>query len=83
MYSYNQAYLSMKACPTAFLHPIQAGDLKGIGTRIVERLTQRLEEHCMQNNKPMPEAPARNGMNIYALTLIKSQNILLKHGRST
>ncbi|KAI5838015.1 hypothetical protein DFP73DRAFT_566575 [Morchella snyderi] len=57
---YNQAYLSMMACPTAFLHPIQAGDLKGIGTRIVERLTQRLEEWCMQNNKPMPEVPARN-----------------------
>jgi crossover junction endonuclease MUS81 len=69
MYSYNQAYLSMKACPTAFLHPIQAGDLKGIGTRIVERLTQRLEEWCMQNNKPMPEVPARNGMNPYSASI--------------
>jgi crossover junction endonuclease MUS81 len=52
--TYKKACDSMKANPIVFAHPSEAIQLKGIGPKLVERLTQRMEVHCRANGLPIP-----------------------------
>ena len=45
----------MRACPLTFEHPSEAQQLDGIGPKICEHLTDRLNEHCRNNGLPMPK----------------------------
>ncbi|WEW54966.1 Crossover junction endonuclease mus81 [Emydomyces testavorans] len=54
---YKKAYDSMKACPLTFHHPSEAQQLNGLGPKLCERLTAKLEEYCAENGLPMPELP--------------------------
>ena len=51
---YKKAYESIKACPLTFEHPSEAQQLDGIGPKICDHLTDRLNEHCRTNGLPMP-----------------------------
>ena len=44
----------MKACPIVFTHPNEAQALHGLGPKLCARLTDRLREHCADNDLPMP-----------------------------
>ncbi|KKY22860.1 putative dna repair protein [Phaeomoniella chlamydospora] len=55
--TYRKAYDSMKACPMRFNHPMEAQQLHGLGPKLCQRLTDKLEEHCKSNGVPMPEIP--------------------------
>ncbi|EEP82393.1 conserved hypothetical protein [Uncinocarpus reesii 1704] len=54
---YKKAYDSMKACPLTFRHPSEAQQLNGLGPKLCERLTARLEEYCEENGLPRPDPP--------------------------
>ncbi|KAL5365992.1 ERCC4 domain-containing protein [Aspergillus floccosus] len=56
---YKKAYESMKACPLVLEHPSQAQQLNGIGPKLCERLTEKLQMYCEENGLPMPEDPKR------------------------
>ena len=47
----------MKACPLKFSHPSEAQQLDGIGSKICDRLTEKLKEHCEANGLPPPKKP--------------------------
>jgi crossover junction endonuclease MUS81 len=49
----------MKACPITFEHPSQAKELHGIGPKLCDRLTEKLEAHCKENGTTMPEDPLK------------------------
>ncbi|KAG6041862.1 Crossover junction endonuclease mus81 [Claviceps citrina] len=55
--TYRNAYQSLKACPLAFQHPAELQQLKGFGTKLCQRLTDKLKSHCQENGLPMPEHP--------------------------
>lgn len=40
-----------------FNHPMEAQQLHGLGPKLCQRLTDKLEEYCRQNGKAMPEMP--------------------------
>ncbi|KMU82747.1 crossover junction endonuclease mus-81 [Coccidioides immitis H538.4] len=54
---YKKAYDSMKACPLTFNHPLEAQQLNGLGPKLCERLTVKLQDYCRDNGLPMPEVP--------------------------
>ncbi|EER26609.1 ERCC4 domain containing protein [Coccidioides posadasii C735 delta SOWgp] len=54
---YKKAYDSMKACPLTFSHPLEAQQLNGLGPKLCERLTVKLQDYCRDNGLPMPEVP--------------------------
>jgi crossover junction endonuclease MUS81 len=54
-FSYKRAYESMKACPLTFNHPSEAQQLNGLGSKLCDRLAERLKEHCDRNGLQMPE----------------------------
>ncbi|KAL4897255.1 ERCC4 domain-containing protein [Aspergillus ambiguus] len=56
---YKKAYESMKACPLVFHHPSAAQQLNGVGPKLCERLTEKLQAYCEENGLPMPEDPKR------------------------
>ena len=45
----------MKVCPLTFNHPSEAQQLHGLGSKLCDRLTKKLEAHCAENGLPMPE----------------------------
>ena len=45
----------MKACPLTFNHPSEAQQLHGLGPKLCDRLTERLNQHCAENGLPMPK----------------------------
>lgn len=49
----------MRGCTLILDHPSQAKTLKGIGDKIAEKLTKRMEVHCAATGEPMP---SRNSM---------------------
>lgn len=55
--TYKRAYDSIKACPFPFTHPSEAKQLQNIGDKLVDRLTEKMEEYCKAANIPMPHAP--------------------------
>ncbi|KAG6143530.1 Crossover junction endonuclease mus81 [Claviceps purpurea] len=55
--TYRNAYESLKACPLVFQHPAELQQLKGFGSKLCERLTDKLKLHCQENGLPMPEHP--------------------------
>lgn len=55
--TYKHAYDSLKACPIAFEHPSSLQQLKGFGPKLCERLTEKLRQHCEENELPMPTHP--------------------------
>ncbi|PSS20438.1 hypothetical protein M430DRAFT_50103 [Amorphotheca resinae ATCC 22711] len=55
--AYKRAYDSLKACPYPFTHPSEARQLQNIGEKLVERLTEKMEEYCKAANLPMPKPP--------------------------
>lgn len=55
--AYKRAYDSIKACPFPFSHPSEAQQLQNIGAKLVERLTEKMEEYCRAANLPMPAPP--------------------------
>ena len=56
---YKRAYESMKACPLTFSHPSEAQQLNGLGSKLCDRLVERLKEHCEENGLQMPELPQK------------------------
>ncbi|KAJ5105874.1 hypothetical protein NUU61_003221 [Penicillium alfredii] len=54
---YKKAYESMKACPLVFQHPSQAQQLNGLGPKLCDRLTEKLNAYCHENGLPLPEVP--------------------------
>ena len=54
---YKRAYESIKACPMRLDHPSQAEQLAGIGPKISDRLTKKMEEYCKANGLPSPKKP--------------------------
>lgn len=58
--SYKKAYQSLTACPLTFGHPSEAQQLNGLGPKLCDRLSQKLEEHCRQNGLPMPSKTKNN-----------------------
>ena len=58
---YKKAYESMKACPLTFTHPSEAQQLNGLGSKLCDRLAERLKEHCEENGLQMPEVPQNGG----------------------
>ncbi|KAE8148120.1 hypothetical protein BDV25DRAFT_22564 [Aspergillus avenaceus] len=54
---YKKAYESMKACPLEFQHPSEAQQLNGLGPKLCDRLTEKLQAYCAENGLPMPEHP--------------------------
>ena len=62
IHRYKKAYESLKACPLPLAHPSQAQELKGLGPKLCDRLTEKLNEHCAQNGLSMPEDPRDKGM---------------------
>ncbi|KAI0851461.1 hypothetical protein F5Y00DRAFT_229779 [Daldinia vernicosa] len=54
---YKKAYESLKKCPMPFQHPSQLQQLKGFGTTLCNRLTEKLKKHCDDNGLPMPKRP--------------------------
>ena len=60
MSRYKKAYDSMKACPMTLTHPSEAKALAGIGEKLSDRLTEKLQTHCAENGLPMPKR-RRNG----------------------
>ena len=55
--AYKRAYDSLKACPYPFTHPSEAQQLQNIGEKLVDRLTDKMEEYCRAANIPMPKPP--------------------------
>ncbi|EFY88680.1 DNA repair protein Mus81, putative [Metarhizium acridum CQMa 102] len=55
--TYRNAYESLKACPLVLQHPAELQQLKGFGPKLCERLTDKLQKHCQENQLPMPEHP--------------------------
>ncbi|KAG6029511.1 Crossover junction endonuclease mus81 [Claviceps sp. LM458 group G5] len=55
--TYRNAYESLKACPLVFQHPAELQQLKGFGSKLCERLTDKLKLYCQENGLPMPEHP--------------------------
>ncbi|KAF8252972.1 hypothetical protein K440DRAFT_652377 [Wilcoxina mikolae CBS 423.85] len=55
--TYKRALESMTACPIPFTHPSECSQLKGIGPKIVERLTKSLESYNLANGLPPPQKP--------------------------
>ncbi|KAI1300353.1 hypothetical protein F5Y03DRAFT_233891 [Xylaria venustula] len=55
--TYKNAYNALKACPITFNHPSQLQQLKGFGTKLCDRLTEKLQKHCQENGLPMPKRP--------------------------
>jgi crossover junction endonuclease MUS81 len=53
--SYKKAYQSMKACPLKFNHPKEALQLNGLGTKLCDRLTEKLKAHCAATGVPIPK----------------------------
>lgn len=51
----------MKACPLTFNHPSEAQQLHGLGPKLCDRLTEKLEAHCTENGLPIPKI-SRNGI---------------------
>lgn len=47
----------MKAYPLAFQHPSEAQQLNGLGPKLCQRLTDKLQDYCKENGLPMPEHP--------------------------
>lgn len=56
-YRYKKAYNSMKACPLIFNDPSEAQQLNGLGPKLCDRLTTKLNDYCKENGLPIPEAP--------------------------
>ncbi|OAA61253.1 DNA repair protein [Niveomyces insectorum RCEF 264] len=52
--AYKNAYESLKACPIRFDHPDQLLALKGFGPKTCSRLMDKLVQHCMANDLPVP-----------------------------
>ncbi len=52
---YRKASESLRACPLAFSHPSEAKMLNGIGEKLCQRLTEKMEKHCEENGLPMPK----------------------------
>ncbi|KAJ7123161.1 hypothetical protein C8R44DRAFT_161907 [Mycena epipterygia] len=52
---YENALHSIAACTTAYAHPKELLALSGVGPTCVERLTEKLEEHCAHRGTAMPE----------------------------
>jgi crossover junction endonuclease MUS81 len=57
---YKKAYDSIKSCPLAFSHPSEAQQLHGLGPKLCDRLTQKLQAYCDENGLPMPELPYKS-----------------------
>ncbi|KAF9107327.1 Crossover junction endonuclease mus81 [Mortierella sp. GBA35] len=53
-HTFKKAHDSMAKYPTPFHHPQEALCLTGVGEKIVQKLEQRLAQHCRENNIPMP-----------------------------
>ena len=52
---YKKARDSLRSCPLTLTHPSETQALNGFGSKIGERLEQRLKEHCEENGLPMPK----------------------------
>ncbi|KAJ6579535.1 hypothetical protein DFH09DRAFT_1146848 [Mycena vulgaris] len=52
---YENALRSIEACTTKYAHPKELLVLTGVGPTCVERLTEKLEEHCARRGIAMPE----------------------------
>ncbi|KAJ7031118.1 hypothetical protein C8F04DRAFT_1236167 [Mycena alexandri] len=52
---YENALRSIAACTTKYAHPKELLVLDGVGPTCVQRLTERLEDHCARKGIPMPE----------------------------
>ena len=59
--SYRKAYISLKAFPLELSHPCESKQLTGIGDKIVNQLTAKLQAHCEQNGLTMPKKPRAKG----------------------
>ncbi|KAJ7755221.1 hypothetical protein B0H16DRAFT_732072 [Mycena metata] len=53
---YENALRSIAACTTKYAHPKELLVLDGVGPTCVQRLTERLEDHCARKGIPMPES---------------------------
>ncbi|KAI1466646.1 uncharacterized protein F4812DRAFT_432311 [Daldinia caldariorum] len=58
--TYKKAYAALQACPVTFQHPSQLAQLKGFGTKLCQRLTEKLQKHCHDNGLPMPKRPRQS-----------------------
>ncbi|KAJ7174405.1 hypothetical protein C8R46DRAFT_89554 [Mycena filopes] len=52
---YENALRSIAACTTKYAHPKELLVLDGVGPTCVQRLTDKLEDHCARKGLPMPE----------------------------
>ncbi|KAJ7499667.1 hypothetical protein FB451DRAFT_1549217 [Mycena latifolia] len=52
---YENALRGIEACTTKYAHPRELLVISGVGPTCVERLTEKLEEHCARRGIPMPE----------------------------
>lgn len=50
----------MKACPLRFDHPSEAQQLHGLGSKLCDRLADKLRAHCIENGLPLPTVPRRS-----------------------
>lgn len=58
--TYKHAYNSLRACPITFSHPSELQQLKGFGSKLCERLTEKLKKWCEENGRPMPKRKRRS-----------------------
>jgi len=47
----------MEKYPIPFQHPAEAEILSGIGPNLVQKLENKLKQHCEENKQPMPSRP--------------------------
>ena len=45
----------MIACPLTFSHPSEAQQLRGLGSKLCDRLLDELKKHCEKNGLPLPK----------------------------
>ena len=56
---YKKAYEAMKKNSLPFDHPSEASQLKWLGGKLCDRLTEKMRLHCEENGLPMPEDPRK------------------------
>ncbi|KAF8909951.1 hypothetical protein CPB85DRAFT_699922 [Mucidula mucida] len=56
---YENAVIAVRMCKVKYEHPADLYVLKGVGPTCVERLTEKLEEHCKMNGIKMPLHPSQ------------------------
>lgn len=55
----NRAAKAIKRCPDKMVHPVEAQQLSGVGPKVVEIITRKLQQWCDEHNQQMPLLPQR------------------------